>query len=336
MSYENKHVLRDGRITLYTRHNRPTFHVRLKIEGHRGYIVKSTKRRTLAEAVRVAEDLYDDLRYKVRQGLEITPHTFNSIWRRWKEANQNLLSYYRMRYITGTAERYFLPYFGDRPIEEISYSVIEGYWTWRINYWDSQEGQAKIQNAQKSRTTRKKPYKQKLGNVAKVPATKTLQMEQSALRQIYSWANRNGIVQNVPEIKSPKTGKPGEISRRPAFELHEWRKLYQYLRKWVIEDIHSSPSAPDQSPTIQTKRPHSLHRWQRQMLRCYVLFMGTSGLRPNEARQLRWRDVGKIVDENGVEQVLLHISPTTKTGTRECVPLLSAKAMSRPMLKSAR
>ena len=76
MSYENKHVLRDGRITLYTRHNRPTFHVRLKIEGHRGYIVKSTKRRTLAEAVRVAEDLYDDLRYKVRQGLEITPHPF--------------------------------------------------------------------------------------------------------------------------------------------------------------------------------------------------------------------------------------------------------------------
>ena len=53
--------------------------------------------------------------------------------------------------------------------------------------------------------------------------------------------------------------------------------------------------------------------------------MGTSGLRPNEARQLRWRDVGSIIDENGTEQVLLHISPTTKTGARECVPLRSAK-----------
>jgi integrase len=289
MSYENKHVLRDGRITLYTRNDRSTFHVRLKIEGHKGYIVKSTKRRTLAEAVRVAEDHYDDLRYKVRQGLEIKPHTFNSMWRRWKEANQNLISFYRMRYLTGTAERYFLPYFEDRAIEDISHSVIEAYWTWRINYWSSHDGQAKIENAQKSRTTRKRPYKQKLGNVAKVPATKTLQMEQSALRQIFSWANRNGIVQNVPEIRAPKTSKPGTISRRPAFELHEWRQLYQYLRKWAMADEQSSP-ANSNSILFVTKRTHSLHRWQRQMLRCYVLFMGTSGLRPNEARQLRWRD----------------------------------------------
>ena len=51
MSYENKHLLRDGRIVLYTRNNRPTFHVRLKIEGNKGYIIKSTKRNTLAEAV---------------------------------------------------------------------------------------------------------------------------------------------------------------------------------------------------------------------------------------------------------------------------------------------
>ena len=80
MSYENKHVLRDGRIVLYTRNNRPTFHVRFKIEGNKGYIIKSTKRNTLAEAVRVAEDLYDDLRYKVRQGLEIKPSSHSLVY----------------------------------------------------------------------------------------------------------------------------------------------------------------------------------------------------------------------------------------------------------------
>ena len=218
MSYENKHILRDGRIVLYTRNNRPTYHARLKIEGNKGYIVKSTKRRTLAEAVRVSEDIYDDLRYKVRHGLEIKPHSFSSLWMRWKNANQNLLSIHRMKFFIGTTERYFLPYFGDRSLEEISHSVIEGYWAWRINYWTSKDGVSKIESAKKSRATRRKPYKQKLGNVAKVPATKTLQMEQSALRQIFSWAYRNGIVQQVPEIRAPKTKSPGEISRRPAFE----------------------------------------------------------------------------------------------------------------------
>ena len=53
--------------------------------------------------------------------------------------------------------------------------------------------------------------------------------------------------------------------------------------------------------------------------------MGTSGLRPNEARQLRWRDLEDYVDQDGIKHLLLHISPTTKTGQRECIPLKSAR-----------
>lgn len=325
MSYENRHILRDGRIVLYTRNNRPTYHVRLKLDGHKGYLVKSTKRKSLAEATVVAEDLYDDLRYKIRHGLEVKPHTFGSLYRRWENANRNLLSEHRMRYLRGTAERYFIPYFGDRAVEEISYALIEGYWTWRINYWSSEDGRMKIEQAKTSRLSRNKRYRQKLANVAKIPAPKTLQMEQSALRQMLQWAHRNGIIQHVPEIKAPRTGKVGEVSRRPAFELEEWRKLYQFLREWTSEENLRSNSALNPADTHRGGGLHRLHIWQRQMLRNYILFMGTSGLRPNEARQLRWRDVGSIIDENGTEQVLLHISPTTKTGARECVPLRSAK-----------
>lgn len=50
MSYDNKHVFRDGKITLYTRNGQPTFHTRLKVEGHKGYIVRSTHRTELADA----------------------------------------------------------------------------------------------------------------------------------------------------------------------------------------------------------------------------------------------------------------------------------------------
>ena len=133
MTYRNKHVLRDGRITLYTRNENPTFHAPLKIEGVKDYIVRSTKRRTLAEAVRVAEDLYDDLRYKARHGLEVRPYSFEKLWQKWLEANRIRLSDHRIRYFEGTARRYFLPFFGDKSLEEISDSLMERYWTWRIS-----------------------------------------------------------------------------------------------------------------------------------------------------------------------------------------------------------
>ena len=79
MSYENKHAVRDGRVVLYTRNSKPTFHARIKIDGIAGYIVKSTKRQSVPEAMRVAEELYEDLRYKARHGLEVKAHTFTSV-----------------------------------------------------------------------------------------------------------------------------------------------------------------------------------------------------------------------------------------------------------------
>lgn len=316
MSYENKHVLRDGAITLYTRNGRPTYHCRLKLDGHKDYIVKSTKRTALIEAARVAEDLYDDLRYKVRHGLEVQPHTFETMWKRWLGNNRNLLSEHRIRYIEGTANRYFLPYFGSMSLEHLSHANVAAYWEWRLNYWSSAEGEAKIESAQKTRTTEKRPYKQKLGNVAKVPAQKTLEMEQSALRQIFRWANNLGLMNRMPTVKAPKIHKDKGVSRRPAFELDEWQTLYRYLRDWVKEKY--DPSKPN-------KRPNSFHRWHRELIRAYILFMGCSGLRPNEARQLRWKDLEFYTDPEGNEHVILHVSPTTKTGQRECVPLRSAR-----------
>jgi integrase len=317
MSYENRHVLRDGRIVLYTRNGRPTYHARLNLDGVDGYITKSTKRSSLAEAVRAAEDMYDDLRYKVRHGLEVRPHTFASLWKRWDKANVHLLSKHRYRYISGTARRYLLPYFGSMSLEQINDVTVERYWNWRLNYWTSPEGLERISNAQKTRCTGKRPYKQKLGNVAKTPSQKSLEMEQSALRQIFKWGRRNGLISNIPEVRAPKLNKGQGVSRRPAFDLDEWRKLYRYLRRWSNNDLESASNSKH--------RPNSYHLWQRELIRRYVLFMAASGLRPNEARQLRWRDIEPFTDEDGVEHQMLHVSPTTKTGHRQCVPLRITK-----------
>ena len=42
MSYDNRHELRDGRVVIYTRNGKPTYHARIRIDGHSGYIIRST------------------------------------------------------------------------------------------------------------------------------------------------------------------------------------------------------------------------------------------------------------------------------------------------------
>lgn len=329
MAYQNKHVLRDGRIVLYTRNGGGVYHVRLSVEGISDYVVKSTKQRSLDRAREVAENLYDDLRYKVRHGEEIGVHSFRTIWDRWLKAHQDTLSFHRRRYITGTATRYLLPFLGSKVVGEINDKLIAQYWTWRISYWRSEEGEAKIAAASKSRTTAKRPYKQKLGNVAKTPSQKSLDMERTVLGQVLGWAYRNGMLNRMPELKPPRIKVGKGVDRRPAFELEEWKALYRFMREWVREGMPEEGVAPK-------KGPHELHRWQREMLRNYVMFMASSGLRPNEARQLRWRDVTTHRDTKGNTYVILHVAPDTKTGARECVPLRNVPTLIERIRKNAK
>ena len=300
MSYDGHHSIKDGRIVLYRRNGKPIYHARMAVDGVEGYIVQSTRKTDLAEAIRVAEEKYDDYRYRVRNGLETSRITFTTLWRRWWEIHSRTerVGPHRLRYIKGTVERYFLPFFGEKALSEIDDAALAGYWDWRRNFWSSEEGLEKIEKAQKSRTTEKRPYKQKLGNVARVPSPKTMKMEQTVFRQIFFWAHQIGIISRMPFVKAPDKLKKTSETRRPAFSTEEWRQLYQFLRDWA------EGKEPDGEVSPESK-PNSMHLWHRQLLRNYVLVMGRTGLRPNEARQLRWRDLDQIKDDDGSTYVVL-------------------------------
>ncbi|MAL75008.1 MAG: hypothetical protein CMM62_08550 [Rhodospirillaceae bacterium] len=276
--------------------------------------------KNLADAVRVAEDLYDDLRYKVRRGLEVKPYSFRKLYDEWLAANKHILSIHRLKYIEGTAKRYLLPYFGNMSLESIKSREVERYWVWRINYWCSEEGESKISAATASNAHR---YRRKttLGNVAKIPAQKSLEMEQSVIRQIVKWGVRMGITDRMPEVRAPKLKAKSTISRRPAFQLEEWQRLYRYMRSWTSEGAQTVTDAK----SIRKRGPHSRHLFQRNMIRNYILFMAMSGLRPNEAKQLKWRDFSNFKTEDGIDHLVIHVPETTKTGGRACVPLRSTK-----------
>lgn len=325
-NYGNKEWLRDGKILLYTRNNRPIYHCRLKIDGIPNYIIKSTKKKNLAEASRFAEELFDDLRYKQRHGMEIDHFLFKKVWKQWFDTHKVGLSDNRQRYHQGTANRYFIPFFGEKEVSTLKDSDFEDYWQWRIHYWDSEEGTARISKAQKQRPTKQNPHKSKLGNVAKVPSQVTLRMEQGALRQIMRWANNRGITNRIPTIKAPKLQNQKQVSRRPALELKEWAQINNYLDSWVDECREVQPRVNGSFAKSDTKikRPHALHLQQRKLVRDYLRFMIASGLRPNEARQLRWCDVTDYFDDEGNEQIELEIAASTKTGQRPVTPMKNA------------
>ncbi|MBU1347471.1 MAG: site-specific integrase [Alphaproteobacteria bacterium] len=81
-----------------------------------------------------------------------------------------------------------------------------------------------------------------------------------------------------------------EKQRRDAFSLEEYRRLHTHARtKWV--DAAKTKTA----------------RWYRAMVYQFVLIMCNTGMRPSEARNLRWRDVTEATDKNGQPVTVLSV-----------------------------
>lgn len=308
--YQNAHRLRDGAILLYTRPDRKktTYQVRLKIPGVLGYVIKSLKTSEFNAAVTEAEDLYYALRAEQKQGLDVKTAgnlKFKDFWKRFYDAHEAGLSIHRQRLHKFIANKYFKPYFGEHRVADMPDAFVEKYWDWRINFHNQ---------ARKAETGDKTPIP---ANAARVPAQKTLDMEAGMLRQIFRWGKRVGFVKREPWIKATKVKHSKGVERRPAFTEAEWKSIYEYLRQWVKEGMVATPA--ENGGSLHRSGPHALHRFQRELLRNYLLFMANSGLRPNEARQLLWRDVRLENDEDGKPALVVEVAPTTKTGARTVV-----------------
>jgi len=308
--YANTYRLRDGAILLYTRLGRKktTYQARLKISGVTGYVIRSLKTPDLNAAISEAEDLFYELRAEQKQGLDVKLAgnlRFKDLWKRFYESHQMGLSIHRQRLHTSFAKNYFVPYLGEHRVADMPDAFVEKYWDWRINFYNPTRREAEGRND---------PIP---ANAARVPSQKTLDMEAGMLRQIFRWGKRVGCVKREPWIKPPKVNHNKGVVRRPTFSETEWKQIYEHLRVWVTETLVSTSG--DNGGRLNRAGPNVLHRLQREMLRHNLLFLANSGLRPNEARQLLWRDIREEQDEDGTPALVIEVAPTTKTGARTVV-----------------
>ena len=132
----------------------------------------------------------------------------------------------------------------------------------------------------------------------KPPAKNTIHQEVVVLRQVLKTAIRHNWLSHLPDFSTPyRTAE--KVSHRAWFSADEYRKLYTATRKHAEE--------------CKGKR------WEHEAAQThdFVLFMANTGLRPDEANRLEYRDV-EIAEDDGMDETILVIEVRGKRGVGYC------------------
>lgn len=292
------HELMGGRLHVYKRENSRHWQCSTYLGGRNRRV--STGEDSLAHAKDFAEDWYLELKGKHRAGQLKDGKKF-------REAADQFLKEFEFITHGQRSERclqdhklrieaHLLPFFGDLVLAEITPGKVQEY---RLHRHQNPRP-PKVRAGQKERE-------------GKPPSRSTLHHEIVALRQVLKTAHRHGWIPAVPDLASPYRTS-GKIKRRPWFSPAEYKTLYEATRSKAAEPIGA-----------RWKRP-------REQLHDYVLFMANTGLRPDEAARLEYRDV-EIVEDAATGETILEIEVRGKRGVGYCKSTSGAVTPFRRLLK---
>lgn len=132
----------------------------------------------------------------------------------------------------------------------------------------------------------------------KPPAKNTIHQETVTLRQVLKTAIRHGWLTHLPDMSMPYRHAE-KVSHRAWFSADEYKQLYTATRDRVA------------------KHKGKRFQWHAEQLHDYVLFMANTGLRPDEANRLQYRDV-EIVEDEETDEIILLIQVRGKRGVGYC------------------
>ena len=141
-------------------------------------------------------------------------------------------------------------------------------------------------------------FRSQNGKNGKPPARSTIHDEIVTLRQVLKTAVRHEWIDHLPDLSMPYRSQ-GKVVHRPWFSPSEYRQLYEATRK-------------------RAKNPgRERDRFHAEDLHDFVLFMGNTGLRPDEAYNLQYRDI-EIVEDEDTDETILVIEVRGKRGVGYC------------------
>ncbi len=132
----------------------------------------------------------------------------------------------------------------------------------------------------------------------KHPAAATVQKEVVTLRMTLKAGVRHGWLAHLPDFSAPYRSS-AKVSHRAWFSPDEYKTLYTASRENIKAMVNRK------------------HRFLAEQMHDKILFMANTGLRPDEAIQLQYRDV-EIIEEGDENETILAISVRGKRGVGFC------------------
>jgi integrase len=274
------HHLCEGKIVLYKREGKTNcWYARFKNEKTGKWKKLSTGTEELEAAKEIAKTKYQVRQELLKNNIEIDTKRFSYV-------ADHVIAQLEADLNAGTGKKTYEDYvraikrykefFGNKYIGNITYQDLIEF------------------DAQRTR---------KLGRKAK---QSTVNLANVALKRVFDTAVRKGWVHQSQIVMLKNDGRKGE--RRPYFELHEYQKLFRYMRKYVKLSTKDSPQGGVKNQTIMI----------RELLRDYVLFLTNTGLRHGtETKNLKWKHISEGV-LNGESYVIIKLEKG-KTGKRTIV-----------------
>tara|TARA_B100000965_G_C19600354_1_gene762250 strand:+ start:2768 stop:4210 length:1443 start_codon:yes stop_codon:yes gene_type:complete len=263
-----------------------TWHYRAKIQGKKDYVRRSTKQTDFALAKQVAQKEYRDAEYKFLNGLETNityvRNAINKYFEHLDSSKEWQEKQTRLTYIKNSWYRYMDGYFGNMKIAEIDDSTIRGYWRWRNDFYVTGEGKDRLL-LNKNRAHAKSKVSR---NIAIDFSYGTARAEASIINMFMAWCydSEQGLTTRVLKTTAKDAFGGREYkkkNRRLHFTNEQWKKVRINLSNYV--------EGRGEKWAYKTK--HTLHRRQRYIMRLFILFLASTGMRLGEARQIRWRDI---------------------------------------------
>lgn len=322
-----KHVLMDGKLHVYRRERSPCWQCAAYLDGHN--YRQSTRQRSASLAIAFARDWFLDRLAEKRLGLLKPSHAVAAITdaadamaipavpasppktrskpsaeKTFRDAAAGFLKEYgaltegeRNKEYAASKERIIrlrlLPFFGDLPLSQVTAGKIRDY---RVHLMTPPES-----------TAARSPGPDKQTHKAfKRPSRSVIHHDIVCLRQILKTAARNDWIGALPDMSAPYN-RSGKIAHRAWFSPEE---LARFL-----------------AATETRARKPLKERWrgENEHFRDFVLFMLNTGLRPDEACRLQFRDVSIIKDADTAQRIL-EIEVRGKRGVGYCKSLPQAVA----------
>lgn len=275
-----QHQLMGGKLHVYKRENSRYWQCSAYLAGKNHRV--STKEESLEHAKDFAEDWYLELRGKLRAGDLKSGKTFRQAAAQFELEYEVITHGQRSpKYVQGHKDRlrvHLTPFFGNMVLSEITAGTVQEY---------------RVHRHQNPRAVPGRKAED-----ATPPARSTLHQEIVTLRLVLKTAERHGWIQAVPNL-SPPYKTSGKVTRRAWFSPKEYKTLYEATRRRMGDPPHP--------------------RWKKAyaQMHDYVLFMANTGLRPDEANRLEFRDV-EIVDDDATGERILEIEVRGKRGVGYC------------------